>query len=229
MKKLVLTLVMMALSVLPVLPAQLPAVEPDDLARLQVQLNRDPQNPELLMAVSWAYFHKGAAGDAEAVKEAESFLELLLEIQPDNAEARSLYGSVLAMRARDAWFPLFKADYVNRGMKEMDQAVVLSPDNIDIRMVRAKTSMALPAMFNRTDTAIEDFEYLKQRKEQDPSYMNQELYLDVLYNLGKAYAVKGEPDKARACLTSVRTAAPDSELAQNAVVLMAKLDQSNGK
>ncbi len=229
MKKLVLTSMLMAWFVFPVFAVQLPPMESDDLARLQMQVNREPQNPELLMKISRAYFHKGAEGDADAVEEAESFLELLLEIQPDNAEARSLYGSILTMRARDAWFPLFKANYVNRGLKEMDRAVELSPDDINIRMIRGNTSMALPSMFNRIDTAIEDFGYLKQRKESDPNYMGEELYLQVLFDLGKAYARKGETDSAREYLSRVKEAAPKSDLAANAVMLIAKLDEKSDK
>lgn len=229
MKKWVCTWILVALYVIPVLPAQLPPAEPDDLARLQLQLSRDPQNPELLMAVSRANFQKGVAGDANAVVEAQSFLELLLKIQPDNAEARSLYGSVLTMRARDAWFPLFKASYVNRGLKQLDQAVKLSPDSIRIRLVRGKTSLALPAMFNRIDTAIEDFEYLKQRREADPTCMDDELYLSVLLNLGRAYAIKGEANKALENLSRVKAAAPGSEMGQKAGALAARLEQSRGK
>ena len=87
--------------------------ELDDPTILEDQLKQNPDQPELLLKLGRIYHDSGARGDEEAVKKAVGYLEKLLELSPNLPEARCWYGSVLTMKARDVWFPLTKANFVN--------------------------------------------------------------------------------------------------------------------
>ena len=78
------------------------------------QLKSDPTNTELLLKLGNAYHDvAGENEDKEAVKKAEQYLSKLLAIEPGNALAIVYYGSVLTMKAREAFLPWEKMKYIN--------------------------------------------------------------------------------------------------------------------
>jgi tetratricopeptide (TPR) repeat protein len=195
-----------------------------DPAALEDQLKNKSDNPELLLKLGIIYHDRGAQGDKEAVNKAADYLEKLIELNPGHAEAHCWYGSVLTLKGRDAWFPLSKANYVNKGMAEMDKAVSLAQDNIRIRMIRAANGLALPDMFNRLQTVVSDYEYLKNKEKEKPGSLDSKAYYSVLFNLGRAYSQKGDYGKSRETFHQIIEMAPDSELAKSAREKLAKLD-----
>ena len=46
--------------------------------------------------------------------------------------------------------------YTNRGLRFLDQAVTLAPNDFTIRVIRANVANNLPELFGRKATAIED-------------------------------------------------------------------------
>lgn len=198
---------------------------PEDAATLEKQLEANPDSQELLLKLGRICHNMGAGGDKAAVKKAAGYLEKLIELNPDHAGAHSWHGSVLTLKGRDAWFPLFKINYVNKGLSEMDKAVSLDPDNIYIRMARAGNGMALPDRFNRMETVLGDYEYLKNMAEKKPDSLDSRTYLSVLFNLGRAYAREGNHEKSRENLNMVIRIAPDSELSKSSQTLIATLDE----
>ena len=55
--------------------------------------------------------------------------------------------------------------------------------------------------------------------------MNPQTYLTVLFNLGRAYARKGEVEKSKENLGMVIRMAPDSDLSKSSQTLIATLDK----
>jgi tetratricopeptide (TPR) repeat protein len=189
---------------------------------LEDSLKVAPESTQFLLELGILCHNVGTEGDKNAVKKSKKILEKLIKLEPENAEAHCWYGSVLTLNGRDAWFPLSKVKYVNDGIKEMDKAVKLAPDNITIRMIRANNNLALPDMFNRTEIAIADFEYLLSMKEEEPEIFEKDLLVEILLNLGNAYKKKGDLGKARKNWQKVTLIAPDSEEALEAKKLLEK-------
>lgn len=125
------------------------------------QLKSDPTNIELLLKLGKAYHDlAGENEDKAAVKKAEGYLSKLLAIEPGNAPAMVYYGSVLTMKAREAFFPWEKMKYMKKGFVQMDSAVALDPDEPEVRLIRAINSTSVPKMFHRLKMAFSDFKYM---------------------------------------------------------------------
>jgi tetratricopeptide (TPR) repeat protein len=204
------------------IPPMLAGVE--DPAGFEKQLQTNPNDTDILLKLGRIYHDMGAKGDKDAVNKAADYLEKLIALNPNHAEAHCWYGSVLTLKGRDAWFPLSKANYVNKGMAEMDKAVSLAQDNILIRMIRAANGIALPEMFNRLQTAVSDYEYLKNRGKEKPGSIDGKTYLSVLFNLGCAYTQKGDFAKSKENFNLILEMDPNTELAKTARAKLAQLD-----
>jgi len=189
-------------------------------------LQMNPTNTRILLKLGVLYHKLGVQGDKKAVKKAEDLFKRLLELEPENAEAHSWYGSVLTLKGRDAWLPISKMRYVNSGIKEMDKAVQLAPDNITVRMIRANNSLALPELFHRTEVAITDFEYLLSLARKRPEEFNKTLLGEIYLKLGNAYRKKGDIIEARENWQKAIKISPDSKEAEKARKL---LEETKGR
>src|SRR6476660_3183904 len=109
----------------------------DRLAELQRQLSADPTNTNLLFKVGDLCYDEGAEGDAKAVELAEKYFKKLLELAPNQAMPMALLGSTTTMKARDVFWPNVRMRYAKEGIRIMDAAVKLAPENPDVRFVRA--------------------------------------------------------------------------------------------
>jgi hypothetical protein len=98
----------------------------------------------------------GRDGDAKATAEAITLLEDIIKAQPTNATALAYLGSSYSLTARDSDTVVNKMRYTNRGLRVLDQAVSIAPDDWVVRLIRANVASNLPALFNRKKTAIED-------------------------------------------------------------------------
>lgn len=137
------------------------------IREMENALKKEPANKEILLKLGILYHNIGLKGDKGAVDRGEEILKRLIKIDPNNPDAHCWLGSILTLKGRDATFPIQRIIYVKEGLKEMDKAVSLSPENINLRMIRGKNSLALPDIFNRIDTAIEDFEFILSLKERE--------------------------------------------------------------
>ena len=103
-----------------------------------------------------ALHNAGRDGNTQATADAISLLEDITTSEPKNVEAIAYLGSSYAITARDSKTVVDKIRYTNRGLRFLDQAVNLEPDNFTARIVRANVTNSLPSMFSRKETAIED-------------------------------------------------------------------------
>jgi len=90
---------------------------------------------------------------------AESATEILLDIiksNPKNSLATVYLGSAYTLIARDADNVVNKVRYSNRGIRYLDLALEISPENFYVRLIRAKVNSSLPKMFHRHEKATED-------------------------------------------------------------------------
>ncbi len=134
----------------------------------------------------------GVGGDKQAVKDAIDLLKKLHSHEPENHVVEAYLGSALALIGRDAVSPVEKFKNTNNGLKMLDHAAILEPDNIEIRNLRANVSFKLPEMyFHRTGMAIEDFLYIASRYEEDDTIFAPDLYWQTLFNIGSAFKTLG--------------------------------------
>lgn len=186
-------------------------------------LEKEPNNKEILLKLGILYHNFGLKGDKEAVSKGEKVLKKLIKIDPNNAEAHCWLGSILTLKGRDTTFPIKKIIYVKKGLKEMDKGVSISPENINVRIIRGRNSLGLPDFFNRVDFAIEDFEFVLSLKDRGRVELGEELIRESLLDLGIAYKRKGNISKEKENLEKLIKLYPDSEEASLARKLLSKL------
>jgi hypothetical protein len=113
-------------------------------------------------------YRRGLRGDKEAVEQCIAKLEGILRTEPQNQLARVYLGSAYTLRSRDLGFGPKKLQALKHGLAVMDQAVGAAPDEPKVRLARALTTSALPAIFGRRSESRNDFELLRQMLEQHP-------------------------------------------------------------
>jgi len=135
----------------------------DRLAALQSRLQSDPTNTLILFQLGDLCHREGANNDEKAVILAEGYFKRLLAIDPNHAMARVLYGSVLTMKARDALWPLTQLNYVKAGNRQMDAAVMLAPQDAQVRLARSVNNFHMPEIMGREGIVQEDLAWLWQQ------------------------------------------------------------------
>ena len=111
-------------------------------------------NPLLEDAI--ALHDDGRDGNTKAVAEAITLFKQIIKAEPQNAKAIAYLGSSYAISARDSKEVVDKVRYTNRGLRFLDQAVTLAPNDFAVRVIRANVTNNLPELFGRKATAIED-------------------------------------------------------------------------
>ena len=111
-------------------------------------------NPLLEDAI--ALHHEGRDGNTKATAEAITLFKQIIKAEPQNAKAIAYLGSSYAITARDSKEVVDKVRYTNRGLRFLDQAVTLAPNDFAVRVIRANVANNLPELFGRQATAIED-------------------------------------------------------------------------
>lgn len=106
---------------------------------------------------------EGVEGNSAAVDQALQILQPLLAGDPENPVYKVYHGSCLALKGRDVLWPMKKLDYARAGFAELDQAVALAPENLEVRFIRAMCGLNVPRFFGRLDQAAEDFDFLMDR------------------------------------------------------------------
>ena len=107
-------------------------------------------------------YRRGLAGEKGAVEECIGKLEAVLRTEPGNQRARVYLGSAYTLRSRDLGFGPKKLQELKRGLAVMDEAVAAAPDDPKVRLARALTTSALPAIFGRRASTRQDFERLAE-------------------------------------------------------------------
>lgn len=113
-------------------------------------------------------YKRAVAGDKSAVEECVSSLEAAVQAQPANQLARAYLGSAYTLRSRDLSFGPAKLTALRHGLATMDQAVAAAPEDGPVRLVRARTTDALPAILGRKQTTREDFAWLAKAAARSP-------------------------------------------------------------
>lgn len=192
------------------------------------QLRNDPANKELLLNLGKHYHDLGGMEeDRSAVKKAEKYLSALLEIDSKNHVAMVYYGSVLTMKARDAFLPWDKLKYIKKGIVRMDKAVLFEPDNPEVRLIRGINSVSMPKRMDRLPVALEDFRTIEKLHREKRLDMTKKFWLPYYYNFGLALSMNEEFEAAKEKFLKAISTDPESDYAGYARRDLKKIEEAN--
>ncbi|MCI0485054.1 MAG: GAF domain-containing protein [Blastocatellia bacterium] len=194
--------------------AQYPGAEPlsvweksrqmqrDYVEHLKEKLASDPENLALKMDLGRAYHWLALEREEVALVEGEKLFAKIVEQDPRNAVALAYHSSFLGLKIGYGLVPQEEISGVGmRAFGQMDRAVGLAPDSIEVRQVRGYASFNAPSVAGRDRVAIEDFTHVIRLLEQRPdteggpgSWRRGEIYLV----LGDAYRKIEDSANARA-------------------------------
>ena len=191
------------------------------------QVKSEPDNRQLLFELG-KYWHNvgGVKEDKEAVIKAEHYLERLIEINNENSLALVYYGSIITMKARDAVF-WNKIKFVKQGIEQMDKAVRLDPDNLEVRLVRGSNSVAMPKMMNRLSVALTDFKHIEKLDNEKQLKLSDKYLPQYFYNYGLALFNDQEYKEAREKYLKTVEFDPDSDYSNHARCALKKIEDIN--
>lgn len=166
-----------------------------------------------------ADFFAGFGGDQARLERGMQACELTLAANPKHPEALVWHGSGLAFRAGLAFR---KGDAESgmdlwaRGLKEMDDAVALAPDNIGVLIPRGallitatrsmEAAMAKPLL----EKGVGDYERALALQSASFHTLGDHPKGELLFGLAEGYSRLGEPAKARSYFERLTRDAPGS-------------------
>lgn len=145
-----------------------------------------------------ALYRRGLAGNKAAVEQCIEKLEGVLKAQPNNQYARVYLGSSYTLRSRDLGFGPKKLSALKRGVAVMNEAVAAAPDDPKVRLARALTTSALPAILGYPAESRKDFALLAQLADTQPEKFEEGDLQIVYYNVGLSAKAAGDPARASA-------------------------------
>jgi tetratricopeptide (TPR) repeat protein len=172
-----------------------------------------------------ADFFAGAAGDEARLTRAMELCERTLAENPKHPEAMVWHGAGLLVRAGQAFQkgdmaaggPLF-----DRGMKEMNDAAAIAPDNPGVLIPRAATlfeaTRGMPADMARPllQSAVANYEHVLEIQQARWSTLGDHPRGELLFGLAEGSARLGDQQKARLYFERLLVDAPSSGQAPRA-------------
>src|SRR5262249_26068275 len=168
----------------------------DYVEYLKKQAAADPNNRQLRLDLARGYYALALGYDTAAISEAEKLFDQILAAHPENATALAYRGSLLGLKLGFNLVPLDHALAVaQQSNANLDRAVALTPDDLEVRNVRGYASFYTPSFLGRDQIAIEDFTHIIQLLERQPGTEHRRAELHLI--LGDAYHKAGEDNEAR--------------------------------
>ncbi len=187
---------------------------------LKVKLKTEPNNIQALTDLGIYYHDLGVKSDKKAVENGEELFTKILSLDSTNAVATAYLGSILSLKARDARMPWNKIKYAKRGFVQLDKAVQMEPENLNVRVIRAMNSYQVPQIMKRMKFAFEDFNFIINHEEFKNWLADSRAF--VYLHLGKAYERDDQHDKARECFDLAMKEAPFSKSGKEAKLVLEK-------
>ncbi len=157
--------------------------------------------------------HKDAQkANNKAVQDMHQLLERVRPDYPGHPLVDAYYGITKLLMARDATSPLRKLKWSKAGLKLLNGAVIAAPQDCRIRLLRGRTAFRLPEKhFNLAETVIEDYTFLIDREMHEEGFLEIEIYLKLIYELGEVYRRIGRNQDAIICWNRLKneTKEPD--------------------
>ena len=168
----------------------------DYVEYLKKQAAADPDNRRLRLDLGRGYYALALGYDTAAIAEAEKLFDQILAAEPDNATVLAYRGSLLGLKLGFRLVPPDRSlSALRQSNADLDRAVALAPDDLEVRSIRGYSSYYTPSFLGRDRFAVEDFSHIIRllERQQGAEVQRAEFHLA----LGDAYHKAGEDDKAR--------------------------------
>jgi tetratricopeptide (TPR) repeat protein len=153
-------------------------------------------NHQKLFAEGVKLHELGIQGNKDAVRKAHEIFKKLHKSDSEDLVAEAYLGSTTSLLGRDSIDPNEKLKLALQGLKILDKVISKDPQNIETRSIRAYVNFNLPEIFfHRTSSAIDDFNTLISRYEQENKAFSEEFYCQILYDLGVAFKRIGKKEQ----------------------------------
>ena len=166
-----------------------------------------------------ADFFAGAAGDEARLAHVTEVCEQALEKNPNHAEARVWHGAAVLVRAGQAFQkgdmsaggPLF-----DRGIKEMNEALALAPNNPGVLIPRGavllQATQNMPPQMARPllQSALDNYERALEIQAPTFAALGDHAKGELLFGLAEGWSRLGDSEKARRYFERVISDAPSS-------------------
>ncbi len=181
--------------------------------RLLEEMAATTTNTTRLFQLADVCHDAGAGGDKKAVERADAYLRQLLALEPSNAPAVALLGSIYTMKGRDAFWPNVQLRLVHEGNTFMDQAVRLDPESHRVRLIRAFNNVHMPDFLGRAESVRADLAWLAEKSGKDPGRFSIGERQELALHLGRQFKHQHRNDEARRTWVAGRDLAPGSHFA----------------
>ena len=141
-------------------------------------------------------YRLGLAGDKAAVAACIEKLEAVLRTESSNQLARVYLGSAYTLQSRDLGFGPKKLQVLRKGVAVMDEAVAAAPGDPKVRLARALTTSALPAILGYRAASRKDFDALAEMARRTPEKFERGDLQIVYYNAGLSAKEAGDMPRA---------------------------------
>jgi tetratricopeptide (TPR) repeat protein len=184
-----------------------------------------PAAPQRFDYLVRADFFAGAAGDQARLDKVIEVCEHALAENPKHAEAMVWHGAAILVRAGQAFQKgdsATGAPTFDRGMKEMNDAAALAPDNPGVLIPRAavlfEATRGMPAQMARPllESALANYEHVLSVQSPYWSTLGDHGKGELMFGLADGYARLGDQQKAREYFERLIKDAPTSGQAPRA-------------
>jgi hypothetical protein len=174
-----------------------------------------PNRPERFDDIVRSDFFAGMMGDKERLDRGMKYCEDILSTDPKHADALVWHGGGLLTRAADAYRQgdqILGDNLWRLGLKEMNDAVALQPDNMGIKIGRAATIIGVAQSgWDATDSesrallesALADYEKIYQLQKPYFGKLTNHSRGELLFGLASGWSILGNNDKARRYLSLI--------------------------
>ncbi len=108
-------------------------------------------------------YYDGIGGNKKSIEQSARMFSELSSAEPENPEVKAYRGSLMLLEAGKTWAVWRKYDLSKSGMTLLDDAVRQAPSNLEVRFVRAATTMHLPAFFSRDQQSKDDLTFIAKQ------------------------------------------------------------------
>jgi len=122
----------------------------------RLNANARPAPPTETLAEAKRLYYEGIGGNKESILQSKRLFSDLALAEPGNLEVQAYRGSLMLLEAGSTWAVWKKYELSKTGMALLDEAVRADPSNLEVRFVRAATTMHLPKFFSREQQSKDD-------------------------------------------------------------------------
>lgn len=124
-------------------------------------VGQTPQG-DSLMVEGRELFYQSVESDEFIDPAIHIFTGLQSESNQYYTTATTYIGALTCLKGKHAFWPRKKFEYVNEGLKIMDEALAQDPNNLEGLFIRATTTYYLPFFFHRKEQSQQDMRNLSR-------------------------------------------------------------------